>query len=107
MSIFNIIIASKLFKLTTNKYYFVLCYGLLLVTFALIYWYFGTSEHFKFESDTTDTDTNNITLLNAVYFATVTQTTTGYGDITPKSKLMRCVTILQLCLTVYVFNLLL
>ena len=102
MSLLN---ALKFLKLTTNKYYFILFYASIVITFALIYWFFGSSEHLKFDKETNDGD--NITLLNAFYFSTVSQTTTGYGDITPKSKFMRCMTILQLCLTVFALNLLL
>ena len=105
MSLLNIISALNFFKLTTNKYYFILFYASIVITFALIYWYFGSSEHLKFDKETNDGD--NITLLNAFYFTIVTQTTTGYGDISPKSKFMRCMTILQLCLTVVALNLLL
>ncbi len=78
-----------------------------MVVFALIYWYFGSSEHLTFDKDTNDQSSENITLLNSFYFTIVTQTTTGYGDITPKSKFMRCITILQLFLTVCILNLLL
>ena len=104
MSLLN---AFKFFKLTTNKYYFILFYALIVIIFALIYWYFGSSEHLKFDKETNDQSSDNITLLNAFYFAIVTQSTTGYGDILPKSKFMRCMTIFQLCLTIFALNLLL
>ena len=107
MSLLNIISVFKFFKLTTNKYYFILFYALIVITFALIYWFLGTSEHLYFDKETNDQSSDNITLLNAFYFSIVTQSTTGYGDILPKSKFMRCMTILQLCLTVVALNLLL
>jgi hypothetical protein len=106
MSLLNIINAFKFFKLTTNKYYFILFYASIAIIFALIYWFFGSSEHLYFDKETNDQSSDNITLLNAFYFAIVSQTTTGYGDILPKSKFMRCMTIFQLCLTVFTLNLL-
>jgi voltage-gated potassium channel len=47
--------------------------------FSTCYMYFGFKEHF---------DTPN-TLSNVLYYAATTHTTTGYGDITPKTPLGR------------------
>jgi hypothetical protein len=79
-------------------------YILLIFTFALIYWYFGSSEHLIFNKESNNS--NHITLLNAIYFSTVSQTSTGFGDITAKSKFMRIITICQLLTVIYLFVLL-
>lgn len=92
--LYNILNFSQLFK---NKY--LSLYFILIVIFALIYWLLGTSEHLNFNKEDND-NSNNISLLNALYFSMITQTTTGYGDITPKSKLMRIITFIQLALLV-------
>ena len=92
--LFNILIFSQLFK---NKY--LSLYFVSVAAFGLIYWLFGTSEHLHFNKEDND-NSNNITFLNALYFSMITQTTTGYGDIKPKSKLMRIITFIQLALLV-------
>lgn len=61
--------------------------------FTIIYWLLGTNNHFSFNN--TNTTQTKLSFLDALYFAMVTQTTIGYGDITPKSQIMRCITICQ------------
>lgn len=80
--------------ITTN----LLIYGV----FTSLYMYFGMKEHF---------DTPN-TLSNAMYYAATTHSTTGYGDITPKTPIgkmlatahMFCVWILIAIATSWAFD---
>jgi len=85
-----------------NKLGFYKLYFTVLIVFTLIYWYLGTAEHINFDKASND-NSNHITFLNALYFSVITQTTTGFGDITPKSKLMRILTICQLIILVLYF----
>jgi voltage-gated potassium channel len=57
----------------------------LAVVFIALVTYVGRSGY-------RDADGSGITMLDAVYYATVTLTTTGYGDITPVSPLARAIT---------------
>ena len=90
------IISSKVFNLDNKKTFIFSLYILSISVFALIYWYFGTPEHMKF-----DNDKQNLSAIDAVYFSIVTQTTTGHGDVTPKSNVMRITNIIQLLCVVY------
>ena len=90
--------ALKVFKLSSNKIQFIALYTLFIFIFAMIYWYFGSSEHFSFKESA---NSNQITFLDAIYYSTVSQTSTGFGDITAKSKFMRTITICQLLTFIY------
>ena len=94
-SIFNI-------NLNKKKFSFYKLYFSVLIVFTLLYWFFGTDEHINFDKQLND-NSNHITFLNALYFSVITQTTTGFGDIAPKSKLMRFLTICQLTILVLYF----
>ena len=72
-----------------NKIGFILMTILLCVVYGCIYWMFGTREHFNFIT----TSSTHLTFIDALYFAFTTNTTIGYGDITPKSQFMRFITI--------------
>jgi voltage-gated potassium channel len=92
---------ANLFNLNKNKFSFYKLYFLALVFFAIIYWLLGTSENFNFDK-VANNNSDNLTFVNALYFSFITQSTTGYGDITPKTKLTRIIVMCQLtCLVLY------
>jgi hypothetical protein len=94
--------ALKVFKLSSNKIQFIALYISFIFIFAMIYWYFGSSDHFSFNKEYNESaNSNQITFLDAIYFSTVSQTSTGFGDITAKSKFMRTITICQLLTFIY------
>ena len=91
----------NLFNLNKNKFSFYKLYFLVLISFTLIYWLLGTSENFNFDK-VANNNSDNLTFINALYFSFITQSTTGYGDITPKTKLTRIIVMCQLiCLVLY------
>ena len=76
---------------------------ILIFLFTIIYWSLGTNDNFSFNTSQTE-----VSFLDALYFTLVTQTTIGYGDISPKSQLMRFITvchIISLIITIIFFNL--
>ena len=91
----------SIFNTIKHTFSFYILYFLILICFSLIYWYFGTSENFNFVKESNN-NSDSLTFINALYFSFITQSTTGYGDITPKTKLMRIIVICQLtCLALY------
>jgi hypothetical protein len=90
-----------------NKIEFILLILLVCIMYGYIYWIFGTCEHFNFVVNNTIENSSKqyLTFLDALYFAFNTHTTIGYGDITPKSQLLRFIsithTILIIVLLVY------
>jgi hypothetical protein len=54
-------------------------YGLLVVCFALIYYVLSIYEAFNL----------SLNLMDGLYFSIVTITTTGFGDLTPKTRLAK------------------
>jgi hypothetical protein len=85
----------SIFKTIKHTFIFYILYFLILICFTLIYWYFGTSENFNFNK-ASNNNRDSLTFINALYFSFITQSTTGYGDITPKTESMRIMVILQL-----------
>ena len=63
---------------------------LFIIGFALIYWIWGTPEHFKSQFSSP-----YLSSLDALYFSFTTHITIGYGDIVPISPNMRFITILH------------
>lgn len=91
----------NLFNLNKNKFSFYKLYFLELIFFAIIYWLLGTSENINFDK-ALNNNSDSLTFLNALYFSFITQSTIGYGDISPKTKLMRIIVMCQLtCLVLY------
>ena len=91
----------SLFNINKNKFIFYKLYLLVLICFTLIYWLLGTSENFIFNK-ASNNNSDSLTFLNALYFSFITQSTIGYGDISPKTKLMRIIVMCQLtCLVLY------
>jgi len=86
-------------KLNTRKIQFLAVNILFILGFALIYWIWGTPEHFKslFSAP-------YLSSLDALYFSFVTHCTLGYGDIVPISPSMRFITILHIVVMIsYLF----
>lgn len=63
-------------------------YGLAAFCFAVLYVHFGRQDANAFSAD--------LDLGNALYFSIVTMTTTGYGDIAPKSGWAKSVVCVQI-----------
>lgn len=80
----------KLIKLNEKKIQFLVINIGFILGFALIYWIWGTPEHFK--SQYTQPYLSGI---DALYFSFITHSTLGYGDIVPISQNMRAITILH------------
>lgn len=64
-----------------------------ILIFALIYYVLG-KEHLS----------DDLTLFDALYFSVVTQTTIGYGDITPVSRVGKTVAMIQILLFIYILH---
>ncbi len=67
--------------------------------FAGIYYYFFRDG----ENWITASGLKELTLADCIYFAFVTQSTCGYGDIAPKNNLLRAVAIAQMMI-LYIFS---
>ena len=80
----------SLLKLNTRKIQFLAVNILFILGFAVIYWIWGTPEHFKslFSAP-------YLSGLDALYLSFTTHCTLGYGDIVPISPSMRVITILH------------
>ena len=92
-----LILPTKLFKKAGGSLMFMLRHLLLVFIFAACY--YVVSNYY-------DTNTGKKALqkplspLDCFYYSLVTQTTVGYGDIVPKTDMMKVITIVQL-LTIY------
>ena len=73
-----------------KKHEFIISNILLLLTFT--YLYHKERKHFSGINDQTD----------ALYFAIITQTTVGYGDILPTSKRAKKIVITHVLLSIYI-----
>ena len=76
--------------MTSTRDKFIVFNLLLLVFMTVVYMYIG-SNHF----------TNEMDITNALYFAIVTQTTVGYGDILPTTKLSKVIVSLHILISIY------
>jgi len=77
-----------------KKLRFLVIAVIIIICFAIIYWCMGNNTNFH-------TNTNDdLTFLDALYFAVGTHTTIGYGDITAKSQFMRAITSVQIALLI-------
>jgi hypothetical protein len=95
----NLLFMYKIIKLNKNKLIYVYVNLLLIFIFSFIYWYYGTPDNLTFNTQFADTD-NNIAYLSALYFACTTHSTVGFGDITPKSRFMQMLVIIQLIILI-------
>jgi voltage-gated potassium channel len=80
----------KLIKNTTrdNIQYYLLTQALVIIVFSIIYYITNrihNEEERLFES-----------YFDCIYFTIVTHFTVGYGDISPKTKLHRTITMIQI-----------
>ena len=80
----------SILKLNDKKIQFLAINILFIIGFSLIYWIWGTPEHFKSQFSAP-----YLSGLDALYFSFVTHCTLGYGDIVPISASMRFITILH------------
>lgn len=64
-----------------------------ILIFSLIYYVMG-KEHLSDE----------LSFFDALYFSVVTQTTIGYGDITPVSRVGKTVAMFQILLFIYLIH---
>jgi len=89
----------SILKLNDKKKQFLVVNILFILAFALIYWIWGTPEHFK-----SLYSAPYLTGLDALYLSFVTHCTLGYGDIVPISPGMRFITIIQIIVMIsYLF----
>jgi hypothetical protein len=103
----TILFMYNILKSYKNKLIYIYVNLFLVFIFSLIYWYFGTSENLKFDEYCADKNNkNNISYLSALYFACSTHSTVGYGDITPKSKFMQTIIIIQFIILILNLSLL-
>jgi hypothetical protein len=87
------------FMFHRNKAIIIIVNLLIVIIFTSIYYKLGTNEHFYFNNEPKQT---KLTLLNALYFTFITHFTIGYGDIVPKSNLLRCIIMIQ-CICMITF----
>ena len=64
-----------------------------ILVFSVIYWIFGTSEHFTVLSAPTK---KKLSFIDALYLSFITHCTLGYGDIVPISDSMKIVIIIHI-----------
>lgn len=89
----------SILKLNDRKIQFLVVNILFILAFALIYWIWGTPEHFK-----SLYSAPYLTGLDALYLSFVTHCTLGYGDIVPISPGMRFITIIHIIVMIsYLF----
>lgn len=79
-----------LLKLNHKKLQFLAINLLFILGFAVIYWIWGTPEHF-----TSQFSSSYLSGIDALYLSFTTHCTLGYGDIVPISPSMRLITILH------------
>ena len=79
----------------SNKQSFIVITFAIVFVFAIIYWLLGSNDNFSFTKDQ-----EKLTFIDALYFSMVTQTTLGYGDISPKSEIMRSISFIHLALLI-------
>lgn len=90
-----------LLKLSENKLAYLAINLLFILAFALIYWIWGTPEHFK---TVNTTEPQYLSVLDALYISFTNHCTLGYGDIVPISPWMRLVTIVHIVIMIsYLF----
>tara|TARA_B100000073_G_C23732599_1_gene571325 strand:+ start:2337 stop:2609 length:273 start_codon:yes stop_codon:yes gene_type:complete len=82
-----------------NQNKFLPTHLLVIVAFSLIYMMMAPSHG-------TDEDKENYSnFADTLYYTTITHFTIGFGDVTPKSKLLRALTMLQVVLAFSLMNL--
>lgn len=72
----------------------------IFVIYSVIYYLMGNKQHFHIS----DENKHQLTFLDTIYFNIITITSIGYGDISPKSQLMRGICISKIILFLTVLN---
>lgn len=91
----------KLFRLNKNKLSYLVLNLCFIIIFGIVYWIYGTNEHFK---NMAQQDKKKLTMIDALYLSAITHCTLGYGDIVPISDSMKLVTIIHTILMIsYLF----
>lgn len=73
--------------------------------FTLIYYFFTDEDEYTVLSTNTREDFNKMTnFLDFLYYSIMTQSTVGYGDITPNSNKVRILSALQALTTVLLIS---
>ena len=86
-------------KTFVNQNKFLVWHLLVIVVFTLIYMNMSPSYG-------TDEDKENYAnFTDSLYYTTITHFTIGFGDITPKSKVLRALTMLQIIIAFSLMNL--
>jgi hypothetical protein len=84
-----------------NKVNYLLVNILIVCVFAVLYWLLGNKEHFVFNDGLNQTEMSPVC---ALYFAINTHCTIGFGDIMPKSNIIRTIIIFQcVCMIGFLF----
>tara|TARA_Y100000992_G_C20937394_1_gene337370 strand:- start:190 stop:465 length:276 start_codon:yes stop_codon:yes gene_type:complete len=82
-----------------NQNKFLPAHLIVIVAFTLIYMMMSPSHG-------TDEDKENYSnFADSLYYTTITHFTIGFGDVTPKSKLLRALTMLQVVIAFSLMNL--
>jgi hypothetical protein len=85
------------------KYKFIQYNLLLFITFFFVYWILykiNKEEHFTY-----DKSYNMTSIIDIMYFTLTTQTTIGYGDITPRSKIAKSIMMIHITFTIILLGL--
>ena len=72
---------------------------ILIIFFSLIFYNYYSSKTYWNITCNDDCEKEDVSLTDMLYFCTVTGFTVGYGDITPKDKILRYLVMLKIILT--------
>lgn len=68
-----------------------------ILVFSVLYWLGGILElYYEMKTLETNEYIKPMNMFDAFYFSLVTQTTVGYGNVLPKSRLSQAINIIQL-----------
>lgn len=86
-------------KTLLNQNKFLPAHLIVIVSFTLIYMMMASSHG-------TDEDKEHFSnFADSLYYTTITHFTVGFGDVSPKSKLLRALTMIQVVLAFSLMNL--
>lgn len=98
------LIITKMLNLNKNKLNYLYLNFFIIFIFSVIYWLYGTDEHFVFKPHFSVN--HNITYMTALYYSLVTHSTVGFGDITPKSTFIKIITMIHIIIIILFLSLL-
>lgn len=76
----------------------------LIIIFGILYWLGGIIEtKYKIEPIEKNKYINKMNLFDSLYFSLVTQTTVGYGNVFPRTRLSQIINIIQLICILVVY----